>query len=287
MVALTRTETDHPRGPALAVALADTRIEAALVTPEGSIVPGSRHRRPTGLSLDARDLSTAIDDVCGAALATTTRGTVTHAGIGAPAPIDPETGAIISVDLPDVHGISLADAVAAALRSHGVAEPSVRDGHDVGCLALAESTIGATRGTRASAAVVVSTGIGSGIVIDGTLFGGASGDAGHLGRLHPDGGEGQTLEEIASGPSSVRWARAQGWLGDTSEDLATAASVGDPVAREAIARSAAAVGCVLADVTTLIDLDMIAVSGGFSQVTGNYITMVQHQLTARVTLPYA
>ena len=117
-------------------------------------------------------------------------------------------------------------------------------GHDGGALALAESWRGATQDARASLSIVVSTGIGGGFVLGGAYAPGATGNAGHLGQVRREGG--LTLEEIASGPASVAWAREQGWQGGRGEDLASDAAAGVAVARAAIERSARAVGEALA-----------------------------------------
>lgn len=98
---------------------------------------------------------------------------------------------------------------------------------------------------------------------------------------------GLTLEEIASGPASAAWAQAQGWTGATGEDLARDAAAGDPIARAAIERSARAVGEALADAATLVDLDVVAIGGGFSRVSDDYIDLVQQALTASAVHAYS
>ena len=96
-------------------------------------------------------------------------------------------------------------------------------------------------------------------LLDGRAVAGRSGNAGHIGQIHvadadPEEGSDGTLESIASGPSSVAWARRRGFAGATGEDLARAVAAGDPVALAAVARSAAAVGPAIADVATLLDV---------------------------------
>ncbi|WP_223172016.1 ROK family protein [Microbacterium sp. NIBRBAC000506063] len=158
-------------------------------------------------------------------------------------------------------------------------------GHDGGCLALAESWLGATQGATASLSMVVSTGIGGGFVSDGSYASGATGNAGHLGHVHTDGGA--MLEEVAAGPASVAWAQEQGWQGSSGEDLARSAAEGDAVARAAIERSARLVGHALADAATLLDLDVIAIGGGFSFVSDDYVDLVQHALVERAAHDYS
>lgn len=137
-------------------------------------------------------------------------------------------------------------------------------------------------------AIVVSTGIGGGIVIDGRLLPGLTGNAGHLGHTHVEyAGESLPLEEIASGPASVRWAQNQGWDGASGEDLGSDASKGHSIARAAIIRSATAVGHALADAATLLELEIVAVGGGFSRVSADYVDLVQGALRTRAKLHYA
>lgn len=277
---------------ALAIDLGGTKIEAALVTDTGEVVPGSRARRPTGADVDAERLAAAVAEAStGAIAALPAESRIVGVGIGSAGPIDLARGTIFPVNMPGVHGFALADAGRAAASAAGLGDIVVRLRHDGGCLALAESWIGAARGARASLSIVVSTGVGGGLVIGGVPIGGASGNAGHLGQTRGfDPGTGAaapTLEEVASGPASTAWARAQGWAGESGEDLGRSAASGDPLARAAIERSATAVGRALADAATLLDLDVVAIGGGFSHVSDDYIDLVAASLRAHAVLPYA
>lgn len=271
---------------ALAVDVGGTKLEAALVTDDGVIVHGSRIREATGRAATAESLRAGIRTAVAYALASLpSGGELIGAGIGSAGPVDRIAGTIRPVNMPVVRCFGLRDAVRAA-----VAEVVGRDvhpvlGHDGGAFALAESWIGSTRDARSSLAVVVSTGIGAGFVIDGRYLDGASGNAGHLGQMRC--GQALTLEERASGPASVAWARAQGWPGETGEDLARAAAAGDSTARAAIERSAAAVGAALADVATLFDLDVVAIGGGFSRVSTDYVDIARRELIRNAGTDFA
>ncbi|HAN25611.1 MAG: hypothetical protein CMH36_00700 [Microbacterium sp.] len=272
---------------ALAVDLGGTKIEAALVEASGLVRAVGRTRRPTGPDTDPARLDAAAAAVVSAAVAALgPDDELVGVGIGAAGPIDAVRETIDPVNMPGVHGFALADAVRRVVGR----DVPVRLRHDGGCIALAENWIGATAGTRASMSIVVSTGVGGGLVVDGALVGGGTGNAGHIGQVSaPAGfeGFGPTLEHVASGPSSVRWAQAQGWGGERGEDLARDAAAGDPVARAAIERSARAVGIVLADAATLIDLEAVAIGGGFSTVTPDYIDLVQASLRESAALPFS
>ncbi|MGO2745675.1 ROK family protein [Microbacterium sp.] len=271
---------------ALAVDVGGTKMEAALVGDDGVLVKGSRSRRETGRAATRASLDDAVAEVAAHALARLPAGAdLAGVGIGSAGPVDRQTGKIFPVNMPQARGYRLADAVRTI--ASGIVGHEVRTvfGHDGGALALAESWLGATRDARASLSIVVSTGVGGGFVIDGQYVPGASGNAGHLGQMRREGG--LTLEEIASGPASAAWARSQGWTGSTGEDLARSAASGDAIARAAIERSAKAVGEALADAATLVDLDLIAIGGGFSRVSVDYIDLVQRALTASAAHDYS
>ncbi|WP_261166475.1 ROK family protein [Microbacterium sp. Marseille-Q6965] len=271
---------------ALGVDLGGTKVEAALVTGDGVVVPGTRCRRATGREVTPSVLRDGLSAVVGDALAHLPAGVAfAGAGIGSAGPVDLSGGTIAPVNMPGVRGFGIVDAVRdAVIGATGLPDAVVRLRHDGGCLALAESWIGAAAGSRASLSIVVSTGVGGGIVIEGRPIGGASGNAGHLGQTFVDG---STTEEIASGPHTVRWARQQGWDGETGEDLARSAAEGDPLARAAVERSARAVGRALADAATLLDLDVIAIGGGFSRVSADYVDLVAATVRETAVLPYA
>lgn len=271
---------------ALAVDVGGTKLEAALVTADGAVVDGSRSRQPTGRDATPSSMDAAIRAVVEHALAALpVDAEFAGAGVGSAGPVDRDSGSILPVNMPLARGYGLADAVRSA--ASDVLGRDVRTvfGHDGGALALAESWLGATREARASLSIVVSTGVGGGFVVGGQYVPGASGNAGHLGQMRREGG--LTLEEIASGPASASWAQSQGWTGATGEDLARDAAAGDAVARAAIERSARAVGETLADAATLVDLDIIAIGGGFSRVAGDYIDLVQTALTASAAHDYS
>lgn len=274
------------RRVALAVDVGGTKLEAALVRADGTVVDGTRSRRPTGPDATFDSLRAAVGEVVAHALTgLSADDELVGAGIGSAGPVDRVQGTIVPVNMPGAHGFGLRNAVrSAAEEVHGNAVETVL-AHDGGCLALAESRYGATRGAAASLSIVVSTGVGGGFVVDGRYLPGSSGNAGHLGQVHatPE----LTVEQVASGPASVAWARTQGWSGQQGEDLARDAQAGDAIARAAIERSARTVGAALADASTLVDLEVVAIGGGFSRVADDYIDLVRAALTESAQHDYS
>lgn len=273
---------------ALAIDLGGTKVEAALVDDTGRIVAGSRTREATGAAAasDRAVLERAVASVIARCHALPEWAEVTAAGIGSAGPIDLAAGTVAPINLPAVHGLALVDLVR---RESGLADVTLR--LDGTCIALAEAWLGAAQGVDDAIVFVVSTGIGGGIISGGRLLAGASGNAGHLGQVVVTEIEGDaaasTVEQLASGPHIVAWARAQGWTGSTGEELADAYRAGDDLARAAVARSAHAIGVGLANAATLVDLELAVVGGGFSFVADDFTEQIEASVRAAAINGYA
>nr|WP_228514203.1 ROK family protein [Frondihabitans sp. VKM Ac-2883] len=266
----------------MAVDIGGTKVESALVDSEGVLLPGSRDRRPTGHGSTSEELATAVSEVVAHALAALPAdATVLGIGIGSAGPVDLPHGTVSPINLPAwrefpirelVAGLvasSLGNAVPITLRLDGVS------------LALAEHWVGATQGVDNALAITVSTGVGGGLIVNGRLLSGGTGNAGHIGQVQiatrtpGETSESVTLEVLASGPHTVRWAQEQGFTGERGEDLAAGYATGDAIAVSAVRRSATALGEAITAVTTLLDLDVVAIGGGFSRVSPDYLDLVR------------
>ena len=133
----------------------------------------------------------------------------------------------------------------------------------------------ASRGAHFMLGMVVSTGIGGGLVLDGAPYDGRTGNAGHVGHVvvDPDGapctcGGRGCVETIASGPHIAQWARDNGWKAPPDADakeLADAANAGDSIALKAFRRCATYVAAMIASVGAVCDLDLVVIGGGVSK----------------------
>ena len=270
----------------LAVDLGGTKVEAALVAADGAIVHGSRHRGATGAAASADSLADAVTRVVRSAADSLPGGDrIRGLGIGSAGPVDVPGGTVSPLNL----RVERFPLVAVAARALGADVP-MRLGLDGLCIALAEAQYGAAQDARSSVSFVVSTGVGGGIVWHGLPLEGERGNAGHIGQLRvtmdtEDGPRSGTLEDLAAGPGSVRWARGRGWDGASGEDLARDAADGDAVARAAIVHSATAVGHALAGVSALLDIDRFVIGGGFSYASADYTDLVQSTARGLAILP--
>jgi glucokinase len=123
---------------------------------------------------------------------------------------------------------------------------------DTKALALAEGWRGAARGRRNYLAMVVSTGIGGGLVLDGRLVEGRTGNAGHIGHVVVEPGG----RQCSCGGRGCLEAEASGW--------AIAAITGrlpSEAGPDVIERTGRLVGQALASVANLCDLDLVVVAG--------------------------
>ncbi|HEY0260481.1 MAG TPA: ROK family protein [Lacisediminihabitans sp.] len=265
---------------ALAIDLGGTKVEAALVDPEGEVLASSRFRAPTGNQRSSQQLAASVDEVIAKTLGALPSGSVLiGAGVGSAGPVEEAEGWVSPLNLPVWRDYPLRDQVVAALPDVPV---TLR--MDGLCITLAEHWVGAGRGYDNVMGMIVSTGVGGGLVLHGNTVSGPTGNAGHIGHIEvagfddpcPCGGIG-CVEAIASGPRTVAWARGQGWTGTTGEELGASYRDGDPIAAAAIERSGRAIGQGIASATSLVDLELVAIGGGFSHVTPD---LFDHMRTA-------
>jgi glucokinase len=151
--------------------------------------------------------------------------------------------------------------------------------NDAKALALAEGWQGAAAGVTSFIAMVVSTGVGGGIVLNGRLLEGESGNAGHVGHVivEPDGracscGARGCLEAEASGP-------------------AIAALIGRPAPQappEVVARTGRLVGRAVASVANLLDLQLAVVAGSVALGFGDpFFAAAQQALEEAACLAFS
>ena len=251
----------------LALDIGGTKIAAGLVDPVGSLVHAVKV--PTPNHLGAEEVWATVQDVITQTIAVAGGG-VDAVGIASAGPIDVEAGTVSPINIAAWRGFPLRDRVAAA-----VPGLPVRLAGDGVCMALGEHWRGAGRGADFLLGMVVSTGVGGGLVLDGVPYHGRTGNAGHVGHVVVEldgqpcscGGHG-CVETVAAGPWMTRWALANGWTAPPGADamaLAEAADAGDAVALQAFRRGATALAAMIASVAAVCDLDRVVVGGGVAK----------------------
>lgn len=274
---------------ALAIDFGGTKVEGALVDETGVVLPSTRSRQPTGPRATSEALTASVDAVLASVLAALPTGAeLAGAGIGCAGPIDLARGRVSPLNVPAWRGYPLLEHVRE--RVGPVPATLAVDGL---CITLAEHWVGAARGYDNVMGMIVSTGVGGGLILGGRTVQGPTGNAGHIGHVEVGGfsdrcvcGGIGCVEAVASGPRSVAWARSQGWTGDTGEDLAAGYAAGDEIAIAAVQRAGRALGQAIASATSLDELEIVAIGGGFSHVTPDLFEYIAAGVAERTVFDF-
>ena len=274
---------------ALALDFGGTKVEAGLVDETGTVLAGTRFRQPTGGTSSSDQLAAAVDSVLESVLAAVPDGVqIIGAGIGSAGPVNVAEGLISPLNVPVWRDYPLREQVRTKLG--GMPTRLRMDGL---CITLAEHWVGAAQGYDNVMGMIVSTGVGGGLILHGITVAGPTGNAGHIGHVEVGGfdvpcmcGGIGCVEAIASGPRSVQWARAAGWSGSTGEDLAASYAAGDAIAIAAVERAGRALGQAIASATSLDDLDIVAIGGGFSHVTPDLFDIIRRTIAERTAFGF-
>jgi predicted NBD/HSP70 family sugar kinase len=198
------------------------------------------------------------------------QGTIAHTVIGSPGVFDPQQRRVLyAANLPGWQRVGLAEALTESLGT------SVTIDNDANLAALGEHAYGAAQGVRQFAYLMIGTGVGLGIIIDGQIYRGATGSAGEVGFL-PIGGElsaGQdshprrgVLEEALAADAVVRYATQAGMPGTfTAEDVFAAARAGQAPALRAVSIEATHLAQLIASTCAFLDPELIVLGGGIGQ----------------------
>jgi glucokinase len=249
--------------PVLAIDVGGTKMAAALVDAGGML---TRRTQVSTAPDPTAALGELVDRVVGRS-GSADAVEIAGVGIGCGGPMSWPAGVVHPLNIPLWRpGFPLRDW--ARKRLPGV---PVRLHNDAICVAVGESWQGAAKGYADVLGMVVSTGVGGGLVLDGRLRNGRTGNAGHIGHIvaEPDGppcgcGARGCLEAVARGPAIVAWAADRGAPARDGRELAELARSGHPVAVAAFERAGSAVGRVIAGAVALVELDVVVVGGGLS-----------------------
>jgi glucokinase len=253
----------------LAIDIGGTKMAAARIDEAGRMCD---HAVVPTAGADGDELFAALAGIATAALAS---GSVVACGVGCGGPMTGVAeGTLVSpLNIPQWRDFPLGGRLAE------LAGVPVFIDNDAKALALGEGWMGAAQGIADYMAMVVSTGVGGGVVLGGRLLDGASGNAGHVGHVIavPGGrrcacGARGCLEAEASGRSIEAW---------TGRPAALA-----PVAvRE---RTGRLVGEVVGSVTNLLDLRLTVVAGSVALGYGDvFFAAARESLARATTIDYA
>ncbi len=184
--------------------------------------------------------------------------------VGSPGPIDLKRGVLVNP--PNLRGwrnVPLRDMLAEVTGAKVLLE------NDANLAGLGEFHQGAGRGSRNMVYITWSTGVGSGLIVEGKLYRGSHGTAGEFGHtiIDPTGplctcGQRGCLEQLAAGHGIAAQA------GKPALEVFAAAGRGDPQAKMIVTKAAVHMGLGLINITNVMDPDLIVIGGGIVQSWG-------------------
>ncbi len=277
----------------LAVDVGGTKIALALVDDEGTVLADDV--RPTPASSDPlRVVAPLLEGITEIVTRLPSAPGPLRVGVSSAGPLDGPAGTVSPVnigawrDFPLVEHVRRAAGVATGRRTVvGLAN----DGH---CFALGEHWLGAARDVASMVGLVLSTGVGAGAVLEDRLFGGATGNAVHLGHISVNawgarcvcGGHG-CVEMYARGPAMVAAAQQRGWTGGEDARALTAdARGGDPVALGVIDEGMRALAAGIATTATELDVTTFVLGGGVSRAGDVIFDPLRRHVADFAALPY-
>ncbi len=225
---------------------------------------------------------------------------ISAVGCSVPGPLDSEKGMVIFSPNLAWHNVPLVKMLHDYLPVPIVIEDDAR------CAALGEARKGAAQGARNAVFVTFSTGIGSGVIIDGHIYRGSHGAAGEVGHitLVPDGpmcacGNNGCFEALASGSAIAAQARQAVLNGTktvltelvvhpnllTAEQVMQAVALGDAVAIDIIETAGRYAGIGLAAVASAFDPEIIVVGGGVVRSHNLFLQCARETFQVRAIAP--
>ena len=251
----------------IGVDLGGTKIEAIALAGTGEIVARERVATPRAYepTLDAiAELVEAVERIAGE------RGSV---GVGIPGAVSPATGLVKNANSVWLIGQPLGRDLESRLGR------PVRLENDANCFAISEASDGAAAGERVVFGVIVGTGVGGGIVVDGRCLDGVNLIAGEWGHnplpwMTADEfpgpecycGKRGCIEMFLSGPGFARDYEAATGESLSSRDIVAKAQAGEARAVANVDRYVDRLARGLASVINLLDPDVVVLGGGMSNL---------------------
>lgn len=274
----------------------DAAADGSVGSAVGGPIEGTLNGSAETSAADAATVAAAVHAVLDELAAAPGWAAVLAVGIGSAGPVDLPRGAVSPVNIPAWRDYPLVRLVAGHPAVAARALPVTLAG-DAVAMAAGEHRYGAARGARNALCMVVSTGVGGGLILDGRVMAGQTGNAGHIGHISvemngepcPCGGRG-CVERMASGPAIARHALALGWRPATAdasaEAAAAAARAGDPAARAAFGRAAQALAAGIAATAALVEVDTVVIGGGVAEAGAVLFDPLRAWLARYATLAF-
>ncbi|MFT3808419.1 MAG: ROK family protein [Micropepsaceae bacterium] len=258
----------------IGIDLGGTKIEGVILGAGHSIAARKRVATPQG---DYEGTVAAIAALVQDLTQQAPTPAATPVGISMPGALSLRSGLVKNANSTCLIGKPLDRDLAAALGR------PVRLANDANCFALSEAIDGAAAGHRVVFGVILGTGVGGGLIVDGKPLVGPNaiaGEWGHNPLPWPDASEavgrqcycGKTgcIETWISGPAFAAGYADERGINLTAEEIVSAARSGEACAEAAIERVGQRIGKCLASVVNIVDPDIIVLGGGLSNIEALY-----------------
>lgn len=256
----------------IGIDLGGTKIEGRVLDAGGEEI--ARHRMPSPRGSYESTIAALVDVIGRLDAEAGGSGTI---GIGIPGSVSPTTGMVRNANSTWLNGRPLRQDLEAILGR------PIRMANDANCFVLSEAVDGAAAGARSVFGIIVGTGCGGGIVIDGKVLVGARGIGGEWGHnplpwSEPDEHPGPTCWCGRIGCMEI-WASGTGLSADyrrrtgeeaTGHEIVARAKAGDAAAQTSLERHASRLARGLAHVINIVDPEVIVLGGGLSQLPHLY-----------------
>ena len=256
--------------------LGGTKIELGLVDPQGRIIVRKRIATAAeqGAASVVARIAVCVEELAGYLPA---QERIAALGMCTPGPVDHVNGVLL--DPPNVQGLHYAPL--GSLLSTRLGIP-VRLEHDAKAAALGEFYFGAGRGEQSMVYIIVGTGVGAALIMDGVVYRGLHNSAGEFGHtvLDRNGllcscGNRGCVETFMSGPRLAQWYGIMQTLPSSppatrhpphsGEEVAKLAVQGDPVAVAVLTQAGAALGAAIATLAMIVNIDLYVIGGSVAK----------------------
>ncbi|MEO6054004.1 MAG: ROK family protein [Chthoniobacterales bacterium] len=264
--------------------LGGTKIEGAIMDSENLSEPLFRTRLPTESKLGYEHILSQIEKLCGEMTRVSGHPLPAQIGIGTPGVIDPQTGVLknsntqclngraLNLDLKDRLGVEFVTA------------------NDANCFALAEAVMGIAKDYPTVFGVILGTGVGGGLVVNGKVLNGCHGIAGEWGQLilDPAGpvstyGTRGTVEAHICGPALQRFYEEATGNALTLQEIEALHKTGrDPAATATIKRLTDVFAKAISTVIDIFDPHAIVLGGGVGNIPDLYTEETREKIRSHI-----
>lgn len=257
---------------ALAVDIGGTKMEVALVSGDGRILWSRRAPTPVTTAATPEQADVIWAELAAVVESALSEGRPDVGGVGCGGPMEDGNETVSPLNIAAWRRFPLRRRLAELTGLEVLVD------NDAKALALAEGRWGAAAGTANYLSMVVSTGVGGGLVVDGRLLHGRTANAGHIGHVMVEPG------------GRLCGCGARGCLEAEASGTAIAAATGRPAAEagpDVIARAGRLVGRAVASVANLLDLELATVAGSVALGYGApFFDAAREELAGAARLPF-